>query len=69
MMSEQLLLWGFCSGIQLLSYWVSNKQKPELQDKLGLNCMVKPGGDVVEKEVPFTGSPTVKYCFIVHVYL
>lgn len=57
MMPEQLFLWDFCSEIQNeLLVSASRGQSFKMS-------FDKSGGDGTGKQVPFTGSPTVKYCF------
>lgn len=59
MMPEQLFLWAFCSEIENYKLLVSNRGQSFKMS------FVKSGGDGAEKNVSFTGSPRVRYCFIV----
>lgn len=59
MMPEQLFLWAFCSEIENYKLLVSNRGQSFKMS------FVKSGGDGTEKKVSFTGSPRVRYCFIV----
>lgn len=64
-MSEQLLLWAFTPRFRVTELLGLLTDCRQAWSKL----FVKSGGDMAEKQVPFTGSSTAMYCFIVHVYL